>query len=190
MEIRALRLIAVAILLTQLGVDPLQAQESRPIRVYVAGGMLQAIGDFREYAETGYGGSLGLGLAPRSLSASGIELVLRGQYDRYSSEGSSRPDITFASVGLDWKFNRTGRQGMTHYLVLGGGFSNARWSSFETAGMEIGKVTENNFYLSPGLGLEFRASGLSPFVQARLVYVSGKLIEKYYSIRAFGGIKF
>jgi hypothetical protein len=166
-----------------------QAQEGRPIRFYIAGGVHQAIGELREQVKTGYGGSAGLGLLPGSHSTGNIELVLRGQYDFFPSNSLHGPNISFVSGGLELKLNHVDDQSIIYYLLLGTGYSHTEWSSYQSAGTEIPETAKNNPYLSPGMGMEFTKQTLSPFVQVRLVLVSGQRIGNYYFVRAFLGIK-
>lgn len=189
------RLLIAAVLITATMAKSSEAQDGRSKNIYISGGIYQAAGKLGDQVETGYGGSLGFGLTPRSLSNGQIELVVRGQFDYFpTSLVGGGPDVTFINSGLELKLNRTGKSENNFYFLVGLGLSYTRWGSYETFGLGFEKqsfeeIEEYNPYLAPGIGIEYTRWSLSPFVELRLMVIAGDLVNDIYFVRAVGGLK-
>ncbi len=160
------------------------------LRFYVSAGARQPVEAFSDRANAGMGGSLALGFAPRSLSLSGeIELMLRLQADRFSSSLDSGPDFTFLSAGLGLKFNIAPTAGKSFYLIFGGGFTQTRWSSYDTPYGERARATTNDLHGSVGMGLTLEGKSVSPFMEARLTDVTGACMGNFYFLTFSVGLR-
>ncbi len=157
---------------------------------YVSAGVRLPVEAFGDRANTGFGGILALGFAPRSLSLGGeIELMLRLQADRFGSSLDSGPNFTFLSAGMDLKFNIDPTAERNFYLLFGGGVTQTRWSSYDTPYGERARVTTNDFYGSAGTGLTLKGKSVSPFMEARLTDVSGARMGNLYFLTLSVGLR-
>ena len=161
----------------------------RLVHVYLGGGTALPVSNLADQTNSGYTGTLGVGIIPTFLSSGDIEIVLRGQYDRLSGASSTRPDISFMSVGLDWKLNLAPRRSTNWYLIAGGGFTRTAWHEFENNGRTIPQITESHLYGAGGMGIEFVRKSASPYIEARLANVTGPRMGNYYFFRIMAGLK-
>ncbi|MCP4685144.1 MAG: hypothetical protein GY867_06800 [bacterium] len=170
---------------------PLEAKGQRSVHLYVSGGINEPVDRLGSRVETGYGGSLGLSYAPRSLSPEGtIEFTLRGRYDVFKAIAANDRNFDFVSASLGIKFNVDSGQRTNYYLLLEGGPTLTRWKSFSVGGLTLPQKTTTNYHLSPGLGIEFVRPDMTPVVEFRIVNVAGELIGDYFFFSASFGARF
>ncbi len=169
---------------------PLEAKGQRSVHLYVSGEINEPVDRLGSRVETGYGGSLALSFAPRSLSPEGaIEFTLRGRYDVFKATATNDRDFDFASLGLGIKFNVDPGHSTNYYLLLEGGPTLTRWKSFTAGGRIISRKTTTNYHLSPGIGIEFIRPSMTPFAEFRLMNVAGELIGDYFFLSASFGVR-
>ncbi len=164
-------------------------QTGRAIEVSAAG----SVGLPREKLEThvqqGYGGSLGLNLASRSVSPGAISFGLNLNCDLMPADRDDRADLSFLAGGLGLRLSLANPHSDHLYLSLIGGWSRVGWSEIVAEGRSVPSVTESGPFLSPGLGLAYKRTGLSPFVQLEYVVVSGTRIGNYEFLRISAGAR-
>lgn len=186
-----MRHLGAALLFCLAVIIPLEAKGQRSAYLYVAGGINEPVDRLGSRVETGYGGSLTLSHAPRSLSSEGaIEFVLRGRYDIFKADADNDRDFDFASVGLGVKFNFDPGEQTNYYLLLEAGPTFTRWKDFTAGNSVIPGKTTTNYHVSPGLGVEFVRRHATPFTEIRLTNVAGELIGDYFYFSASFGVKF
>ncbi len=184
-----MRLMFLTLLCLLAAAGSAATQGTRSSHFYLAGSVERAIDHLGDWAANGFGGSIGFGLIPRTISTGDIEFVVRASVDAFPSDLPEGPDFTFLSAGLDLKLNLNHHCPNAIHLLLGGGWSRVKWSKLTTTGgITIDRV-EKAPYASAGIGIEYRRSPLSPFAQVRLVYISGKMIGGYQFLKVALGVK-
>ena len=167
----------------------LSEHPTRLVRVYAGGGACLPVSNLADQTKAGYSGTLAVGFIPTFLSSGDIEVVLRGQYDLLPTASNRRPDVSFMSVGVDWKLNLDPRQPTNVYFVVGGGFTHTIWHEVDKEDFRVPEFTQNHLYGSGGLGIEFLRKGVSPWVEFRLANVTGERMGNYYFFRLSAGLK-
>ena len=192
MERKPVRLtLAVLVTCMLLAVaTPLHAQEGKTFNLYVNASANEGLTGLGDRVKTGYGGSAGFGLVPRPLSSGDIEFILTVAYDYLPTNSEVGHDFTFIRTGLDFKLRWWQSKTTTPFFVLGGGVSFVKWSGYDRGDITVPKLDETKPYIAPGLGLEFDRGKVSPYVELRLVSISGQRFGDYRYARASAGLSF
>lgn len=153
-------LTAAAVMLT--GAE-LSAQSGKPVTLGVAVGAAIPIGDFADAYNTGYNGTVALGL--KSVG-SPIGLRFEGAYNKFMGRddiGLNQPDSRVISGTANLVYSLPG-QGITPYLIGGAGYYSAKLDGANASSV-------NNLGVNGGIGAMFPLSGISTYVEARLNHV-------------------
>lgn len=151
---------AIAVMLT--GVQ-LSAQSTRPVTLGIAGGAAIPIGDLGDAFNTGFNGTVGLGI---SSVVTPLGFRVEGMYNKFLGRddvGGNQPDrrIIAGTANLTYSLPGTG---IRPYLIGGAGYYG---SKPDVDGAE----SESKFGLNGGIGAVFPLSGFNTYVEARLHHV-------------------
>lgn len=153
-------LAATAVMLT--GVQ-LSAQSAKPVTLGIAAGAAIPVGDFADGYNTGFNGTVGLGI-----SSVGTPLGLRfeGMYNKFFGRDDiegNHLDVRAIAGTVNLVYSLSG-QGITPYLIGGAGYY----------GLKVDRPSAqsvNKFGLNGGVGALFPLSGFNAYVEARLHHV-------------------
>lgn len=137
----------------------LAAQSSKPVSFGIAAGAAIPIGDFSNGYDTGYNGTVALGI-----SSVGTPLGLRfeGVYNKFPGKGN-QPDARIIDGTANLVYSLPG-QGITPYVIGGVGYYSLK--------VDVPSLDAvNKFGLNGGVGALFPLSGFSAYVEARLHHV-------------------
>ena len=153
-------LTATAVMLT--GVQ-LSAQSTKPVALGIAAGAAIPIGDFGDFYNTGFNGTVGLGI-----SSVGTPLGLRfeGMYNKFFGRddiAGNQPDAR-AIVGTANLVYSLPAQGITPYVIGGAGYYGLKVDMPNAESV-------NKFGLNGGVGALFPLSGFNAYVEARFHHV-------------------
>ena len=141
----------------------LSAQSARPVTLNIAGGAAIPVGDLSDGFNTGYNGTIGLGL-----SSIGTPLGLRfeGMYNKFGGRddlGVNQPDARIIAGTANIEYSLPGA-GIRPYLIGGAGYYGLK--------LDVANAVSNNkFGLNGGIGAVFPLSGFNTYVEARLHHV-------------------
>lgn len=150
-------LASAAVLLTGA---QLSAQAMKPVTLGVAAGAAIPIGDFADAYNTGYNGTIGLGL---SSVGSPIGLRFEGMYNKFLGRndiGVNQPDARVVAGTANLVYSLPG-QGIRPYLIGGGGYY----------GLKVDRTNAesvNKFGINGGIGAMFPLSGFNTYLEARI----------------------
>jgi hypothetical protein len=157
-------LTSAAVLLT--GVQ-LSAQSMKPVTLGIAVGAAIPIGDFANAYNTGYNGTVGLGLSsvgsPVGLRFEGMYNKFLGRNDIFFINGGPRanqPDSRVIAGTVNLVYSLPG-QGIRPYLIGGGGYYSRKDDQANASSV-------NNFGINGGIGAMFPLSGFNTYVEARV----------------------
>jgi opacity protein-like surface antigen len=140
----------------------LSAQSPKPVSLGLAGGAAIPVGDIADFANTGYNGTVSLGL-----SSLGTPLGIRfeGMYNKLlgRDDVGNEPDLRILGGTANLVYGLPG-VGIRPYLIGGAGYYSVKpdLSNFES---------ENKLGLNGGIGAMFPLSGFNTFIEARLHHV-------------------
>ena len=149
-------LTAVAVMMT--GVQ-LSAQSSKPVSLGIAGGVAIPVGDFSDAYNTGYNGTVALGL---SSFGSPLGLRFEGSYNKFPGRDDlavNQPDSRIIAGTANVVYALPG-VGIRPYVIGGGGYY----------GLKLDRVNAqsvNKFGINGGVGALFPLSGFNAYVEAR-----------------------
>jgi len=149
-------LTAAAVMLT--GVE-LSAQSMKPVTLGIAAGAAIPVGNFADRYNTGYNGTVALGL---SSIGSPLGLRFEGSYNKFlgrDDTGSNKPDRRVVAGTANLVYSLPG-QGVRPYLIGGGGYYGLK--------DEGTNASVNKFGINGGIGAMFPLSGLNTYVEARI----------------------
>ena len=153
-------LISVA---TTLGASGLSAQSYKPVSVGIAAGAAIPVGDFADAFNTGFNGTVGLGL---SSLGSPVGIRFEGMYNKFFGRddiGGNQPDARIIAGTANLVYSLPG-QGIRPYLIGGAGYYS---SKLDIEGID----SENKFGLNGGIGAMFPLSGFNTYAEARFHHV-------------------
>lgn len=157
------------------GVQRVSAQSAKPVTLGIAGGGAIPVGDFADAYNTGFNGTVGLGI-----SSVGTPLGLRfeGMYNKFlgKDDFGNQPDTRVIAGTANLVYSLPG-QGITPYLIGGAGYYGLKPEGFESVG---------KFGLNGGVGALFPLSGFSAYVEARLHHVFTDVSSKQFIPVTFG----
>jgi hypothetical protein len=153
-------LAATAVILTGA---QLSAQSPKPVSIGIAGGAAIPLGDFADFVNTGYNGTVSLGL---SSLGTPIGIRFEGMYNKFLGRddiGGNQPDARVVAGTANLVYGLPG-VGIRPYLIGGAGYYGVK--------PDIPNIeSENKFGLNGGLGAMFPLSGFNTFIEARLHHV-------------------
>ena len=140
----------------------LSAQAAKPLTVGIAGGAAIPLGDLADLYNTGYNGTVSLGL-----SSLGTPLGLRfeGMYNKVlgRDDVGNPPDARIVAGTANLVYGLPG-VGIRPYLIGGAGYYGLK--------PDVDNIeSENKLGLNGGIGAMFPLSGFNTFVEARLHHV-------------------
>jgi len=149
-------LAATAVMLTDV---QLSAQSVKPVMLGIAAGAAIPVGDFADGYNTGFNGTVGLGI-----SSVGTPLGLRfeGMYNKFlgRDDTGNQPDARVIGGTANLVYSLSG-QGITPYVIGGAGYYGRKVDRL--SGQSV-----NKFGLNGGVGALFPLSGFNAYVEARL----------------------
>lgn len=140
----------------------LSAQSPKPVTLGLAAGAAIPVGDIADFANTGYNGTVSLGL-----SSLGTPLGIRfeGMYNKLlgRNDVGNQPDLRILGGTANLVYGLPG-VGIRPYLIGGAGYYSVKpdLPNFES---------ENKLGLNGGIGAMFPLSGFNTFIEARLHHV-------------------
>lgn len=135
------------------------AQSMNPVSLGVAAGAAIPIGDFSDAYNTGYNGTVSLGL---SSVGSPLGLRFEGAYNKFlgRSDIGNQPDARVISGTANLVYSLPGA-GIRPYLIGGGGYYGLK--------VDLPSVASTNkFGINGGVGAMFPLSGFNAYVEARV----------------------
>jgi len=141
---------------------PLSAQYSKPVTLNIAVGAAIPVGDLSDGFNTGYNGTVGLGL-----KSIGTPLGIRfeGMYNKFGAKDElvNQPDIRVIAGTANLEYSLPG-VGIRPYLIGGAGYYSMK--------LDVDNAESvNKFGLNGGIGAVFPLSGFNTYVEARLHHV-------------------
>jgi len=153
-------LAATAVILTGA---QLSAQSPKPVTIGLAGGAAIPLGDLADLYNTGYNGTVSLGL-----SSLGTPLGIRfeGMYNKFLGRDDvslNQPDARVVGGTANLVYGLPG-QGIRPYLIGGAGYYGLK--------PDVPNIeSENKLGLNGGIGAMFPLSGFNTYIEARLHHV-------------------
>ncbi len=150
----------------------LSAQSPKPVSIGIAGGAAIPIGDFSNSFNTGYNGTVSLGL---SSYGSPLGLRFEGMYNKFLARNDigirNPPDARIIAGTANLVYSLPG-QGIRPYLIGGVGYYS---SKLDVPGIS----STNKFGVNGGIGALFPLSGFNAFVEGRFhdVFTEGNSTE-------------
>ncbi len=140
----------------------LSAQSARPFTIGIAGGAAIPLGDLADLYNTGYNGTVSLGL---SSLGTPLGLRLEGMYNKVfgRDDVGNPPDARIVAGTANLVYGLPG-VGIRPYLIGGAGYYGLKPDVDNLA-------SENKLGLNGGIGAMFPLSGFNTFVEARLHHV-------------------
>ena len=140
----------------------LSAQAPKPVSIGIAGGAAIPLGDLADLYNTGYNGTVSLGL---SSFGSPIGLRVEGMYNKVlgRDDVGNPPDARIIAGTANLVYGLPG-VGIRPYLIGGAGYYSLK--------PDVDNIeSENKFGLNGGIGAMFPLSGFNTFIEARLHHV-------------------
>jgi hypothetical protein len=149
-------LFATAVMITDA---QLSAQSVKPVTLGIAAGAAIPAGDFADAYNTGFNGTVGLGL-----SSVGAPLGVRfeGMYNKFPGRDdllSNQPDARIVAGTASLVYALPG-QGIRPYLIGGGGYYGLKLDRPNAESI-------NKFGINGGIGALFPLSGFDTYIEAR-----------------------
>jgi hypothetical protein len=144
------------------GASALPAQSA--VSIGIAGGAAIPVGDFADFVNTGYNGTVILGIKP-ALSPVGFRVD--GMYNRFPGRNDLVVDHPNASIigGTANLVYYLSGVGIRPYVIGGAGYYGLK---LDTPGAD----RTNKFGVNGGVGAQFALSGFNTFLEARFHHVS------------------
>lgn len=156
-------LIGAVVIAGSMTASQLPAQSFKPVSVGIAAGAAIPVGDFADAYNTGFNGTVGLGL-----SSVGTPLGVRfeGMYNKFYGRddiGVNQPDSRVIAGTANLVYALPG-QGIRPYLIGGAGYYGAKLDLPNAQSV-------NKFGLNGGIGAMFPLSGFNTYAEARFHHV-------------------
>ncbi len=145
------------------GAVQLSAQSTNTVQVGIAGGAAIPVGDFADSFNTGFNGTVTLGIKPLG---SPLGFRIDGMYNRFNGRNDlaiDQPDATIIGGTANLVYSLPGT-GIRPYFIGGGGYYGLK---LDVSGAE----STNKFGINGGIGAAFPLSGFNTFIEARLHHV-------------------
>jgi hypothetical protein len=153
-------LTVAAVMVTGVG---LSAQSSKPVSLGIAAGAAIPIGNFADAYNTGYNGTVALGL---SSVGSPLGLRFEGSYNKFLGRDDvvgNQPDARILAGTANLVYSLPG-VGIRPYLIGGGGYYGMKLDV-----PNAGSV--NKAGINGGIGAMFPLSGFNAYAEARIHHV-------------------
>ena len=143
--------------------SPAYAQAPKPVSLDLALGAAIPVGDFSNGFNTGFNGSVGLGLTS---IGSPVGIRFEGMYNKFGGRndiGANQPDSRIIAGTANLEYSLPG-QGIRPYLIGGAGYY----------GLELdvpNAESINKFGINGGIGAVFPLSGFNTYAEARFHHV-------------------
>lgn len=142
-----------------VGSTQLSAQSGKPVTLGIAAGAAIPVGDFADAFNTGYNGTIGIGL-----SSVGTPLGVRfeGMYNKFPGRNDisvNQPDSRIIAGTANLVYSLPG-QGIRPYLIGGVGYYSLKLDLPSAESV-------NKFGINGGIGALFPLSGFNTYVEAR-----------------------
>ena len=159
---RVVSLFAAAAVTVVMGASAVEAQS--PIRFGIAGGLTLPTGDDKDFFDNGFHGQVMLGFGMMALP---VKLRADLSYHSFGGKENTLADGADARVisGAVNAIVGMGGIGVKPYLTGGLGMYNQKVEAFGE------DVTETDFGINGGVGIEFSLTGMSTFLEARYVNI-------------------
>jgi hypothetical protein len=145
----------------------------KPFQFGIAAGAAIPMSDFSDFANTGFNGTVTLGLNPALIP---LGIRIDGAYNQFGLKGvSENARIASATGNLVYSVPSTG---VSPYLIGGIGFYNLSFSG--------GGSSENDFGWNIGGGIKMPLSGFDTFIEARFNQVQTQDISTRFIPITFG----
>jgi hypothetical protein len=154
--------IGLAVTATSLIGVQLSAQASKPVTIGIAAGAAIPLGDLADAYNTGYNGTVSLGL---SSIGTPIGIRFEGMYNKFLGRDDTfnEPDARVIAGTANLVYGLPG-VGIRPYLIGGAGYYGLK--------PDVPNIeSENKFGLNGGIGALFPLSGFNTFVEARFHHV-------------------
>jgi opacity protein-like surface antigen len=155
---KRISLAAAALGLAALTATAASAQSTKPVSLGISAGASIPMGDFGDIYQTGYNGTVSLGLN----SMSPLGLRIDGMYNKFTDRGDlvvPRPDYTIMGANANLIYALPG-VGIRPYLIGGVGIYGQKPDV-------DGADNTTDFGLNGGIGAAFPLSGFTTFIEAR-----------------------
>ncbi|MEW6049907.1 MAG: outer membrane beta-barrel protein [Candidatus Zixiibacteriota bacterium] len=179
----------IAALFLICGGSPAAGEPTQGVHAYVHAGAGYTFGELSKQSDFGLAAGIALGITPVERS-SDIEFVLRGTMNLFPRRRDDLHSIQTLGGGLDLKLNLGRGDHLNPYLLLGCGYARMTIKAAKTGPRASGDFTENNFFGSPGLGIEIGRKGkVRWFLETRFTDISGSYLRDYQFLALSVGIK-
>jgi len=129
----------------------------KPVQFGVAAGAVLPSGDISDGLNTGFNGTVLVGLRPSMIP---LGIRIEGAYNQMGADGGGgNLHVTSVTGNLVYKFPSTS---VSPYAIGGAG-----WCQAGVSVSGFGTVTDNKFCWNAGGGIEMQLSGFQTFLEAR-----------------------
>ena len=155
-----------------------QAQIAKPVSLLIGGGAAIPTGDLSDDYNTGFNGTVGLGL---SSIGTPIGIRFEGMYNKLGAReealGPNAPGVRILGGTANLVYDLPG-QGIRPYLIGGAGYYGRKRDA-------EGAPSVNNFGLNGGIGAVFPLSGFNTYVEARFHHVFTNAVQTNFNSTQF-----
>ncbi|HEY8166166.1 MAG TPA: outer membrane beta-barrel protein [Gemmatimonadaceae bacterium] len=146
-----------------LGASTLSAQSTNTVQIGIAAGAAIPVGDFADLFNTGYNGTVFVGIKPLT---SPVGIRVDGMYNKFLGRDDiavNQPDANIIGGTANLVYSLPG-VGIRPYLIGGAGYYGLK---LDTPGAE----RTGKFGVNGGVGAAFALSGFNTFLEARFHHV-------------------
>lgn len=138
---------------------PFEARAQNPVQLGIAGGVSLPTSDLADIANTGFNGTVTVGMTPAMIP---LGIRIDGAFNQFAiKDNLADGNVRFISVTGNLVYKIPGAT-VSPYLIGGAGLYNAK---VEVA--PFGSEAENKFGWNVGGGINMPLSGFSTFIEAR-----------------------
>lgn len=138
---------------------PFEARAQNPVQLGIAGGVSVPTGDLSDLANTGFNGTVTLGMTPAMIP---LGIRIDGAFNQFAiKDNLGDGNVRFLSLTGNLVYKIPGAT-VSPYLIGGAGLYNTK---VEVA--PFGSGSENKFGWNVGGGINMPLSGFSTFIEAR-----------------------
>jgi len=142
---------------------PLESRAQNPVQLGIAGGVSLPTSDLSDITNTGFNGTVTVGMTPAMIP---LGIRIDGAFNQFDlKDALGDGSVRFISVTGNLVYKIPGAM-VSPYLIGGAGWYNAK---LDVTG--LGNDSENKFGWNVGGGISMPLSGFSTFIEARYNYV-------------------
>ncbi len=163
-----------AVLLATAGAAPALAQGAK---FSVGGGLTMPLGDFGDFASTGWHGLAAVGFQPANLP---VGFQIDGMYQRLGVEDApddfdGNTQVIQGTANVVYTFTTAEESTFHPYLIGGVGMYNFKPTGDDLEAL-VGDESETDFGINAGAGFDFQAGAVGLFVEGRFhnVFTEGE----------------